>query len=53
MAQVITTFTDLTAFNTAIGATPVTLEDFTATSRFPISTGVLNLRVPDSEVVSV
>jgi hypothetical protein len=52
-AQVITTFTSLTAFNTAIGAVPVTLEDFTSSTHFPISTGVLNsaTNLPDIGIV--
>ena len=39
---VITTYTDLPTFTTAIGAVPVTVETFTASFHFPISTGVLN-----------
>jgi hypothetical protein len=39
-ATSITTYTDVTTFNAAVG--PTTLEDFTTTSHFPISTGVLN-----------
>lgn len=38
----ITTFSDRSNFNTAVGATPLTIEDFTDTSHFPISTGILN-----------
>lgn len=41
-AQTITTFTDRTAFLTALGSTPVTTEDFTSSSHFPITTGLLN-----------
>lgn len=40
MAGTVTEYTDRTAFNTAVG--PVTLEDFTSTDHFPITTGVLN-----------
>lgn len=40
MAGAITQYTSRSAFNTAVGA--VTLEDFTSTFHFPISSGVLN-----------
>lgn len=39
---VITTFSSLTDFNNAIGSATVTVEDFTSTFHFPISTGILN-----------
>lgn len=41
-AGTVTTFSDLSAFEAAVGATPITLETFTDSYRFPISTGVLN-----------
>lgn len=41
-AGTITTFSDLGAFEAAVGATPMTLETFTDSARFPITTGVLN-----------
>lgn len=40
-AGTITTYTDRPTFNAAMGV-PLTLEDFTPTDHFPISTGVLN-----------
>ncbi len=40
-ADVITTYTDRTTFNNSVGV-PLTVEDFTDTFHFPISTGVLN-----------
>lgn len=33
---------DLIGFNAAVGSSPVTVEDFTSTAHFPISSGVLN-----------
>jgi hypothetical protein len=39
-ADVITTFNNRSTFDTAVGAT--TVEDFTSTAHFPITTGVLN-----------
>lgn len=41
-AGAITTFGNLGAYQTAIGAATETVEDFTNTSHFPISTGILN-----------
>ena len=41
MADDITVYNDRAAFNAAVGV-PLTLEDFTPTSHFPIRTGVLN-----------
>lgn len=41
-AGAITAYSDLSAFNTAVGALAVTVEDFTDTSHFPISSGILN-----------
>jgi hypothetical protein len=41
-AQVITPYTSLSAFTAALGSAPMTVEDFTSTSHFPISTGILN-----------
>jgi hypothetical protein len=38
----ITTFTDVTSFTTAAGATQITVEDFTAGIHFPITTGTLS-----------
>src|SRR4051812_40211986 len=38
----ITTFTNRTAFNAAVAPTPLTVEDFTATSHFPVPGNVLN-----------
>jgi hypothetical protein len=40
--NVIGTYSSLSAFNAALGAAPMTVEDFTATSHFPITTGILN-----------
>jgi hypothetical protein len=41
-AVLITTFSDRNNFNAAVGTTPLIVEDFTDTSHFPISTGILN-----------
>jgi PEP-CTERM motif len=41
-AGAITSFTALPTFNAAIGAATVTVENFTPTTHFPISTGILN-----------
>ncbi len=41
-AQTIITYGSLSGFNTALGAAPMTVEDFTGTSHFPIPSGVLN-----------
>lgn len=41
-AQVITPYSSLSTFTTAIGAAPVTVEDFGSSIHFPISTGILN-----------
>jgi hypothetical protein len=41
-AQTIVTYGSLSGFNTALGAAPMTVEDFTVTSHFPIPSGVLN-----------
>lgn len=38
----ITIFTDKNVFNDAVGVIPVTIETFTDTHHFPISTGILN-----------
>lgn len=38
----ITTYNNLTSFNTAVGALSITVEDFTSTAHFPINSGVLN-----------
>lgn len=42
LAQVITPYTSLTAFNTALGSVAMTVEDFTSTNHFPIPSGILN-----------
>jgi len=42
LGQTIITFSSLSGFNTAIGAGPVTVEDFTSSNHFPIITGILN-----------
>jgi hypothetical protein len=39
---VISTYSSLSAFTSAVGPGPMTVEDFTSTSHFPITTGVLN-----------
>lgn len=41
-AGVVTSYATLGAFNSAVGAANVTVEDFTSTSHFPITTGILN-----------
>lgn len=41
-AGAITTYSSVSAFNAAVGAGTVTVEDFTSTYHFPISGGVLN-----------
>lgn len=38
----ITTYNNLTSFNTAVGALSITVEDFTSTAHFPINSGILN-----------
>ena len=38
----ITSFSERNNFNTAVGATPLIVEDFTESSHYPISTGILN-----------
>ncbi|MEK6664239.1 MAG: PEP-CTERM sorting domain-containing protein [Pseudomonadota bacterium] len=38
----ITTYNNLTSFNTAVGALSITVEDFTPNSHFPINSGILN-----------
>lgn len=46
-ADVITTYTDRATFETAAGV-PLTVEDFTDTAHFPISSGVLNSLTTDA-----
>jgi len=41
-AQVIVTHNTLTTFDAVVGGNPVTVEDFTSSFHFPISTGILN-----------
>lgn len=41
-AGVITAYSDLASFNAAVGALAVIVEDFTGSSHFPISSGILN-----------
>ena len=41
-AQVITTYSNLSTFNGAVGTVGMTVEDFTNTFHFPITTGVLS-----------